>query len=201
MFKDRIRQLRLEHDMSQTDLAKVLQVTRQSISKYENGTAEPSFDKLAEMVAFFEISYDDLLGGEPGLSVEEVAPAPARSFMWNLHPTEEPTIFVQGKLDLEEDFNFTSFEVVEKYTHIPFKPDAVLIGINPRTGIFKGNKVELAWYRKTVDAEREMYAIEAALEAGEASYDLQYDVAVEKRGFFSVQLADYPKDQIPGHDK
>lgn len=61
-FKDNIRRLRKEKEISQEILALRLNVTRQTISKWENGTAMPDLKKLTELADFFEVSMDDLLG-------------------------------------------------------------------------------------------------------------------------------------------
>lgn len=61
-FDENLRNLRKEKDYSQEYLAEKLGVTRQTISKWENGTAMPDLKKLIELADFFEVSMDDLLG-------------------------------------------------------------------------------------------------------------------------------------------
>ncbi|MDE5605018.1 MAG: helix-turn-helix domain-containing protein [Eubacterium sp.] len=61
-FDENLRNLRKEKDYSQEYLAERLGVTRQTISKWENGTAMPDLKKLIELADFFETSMDDLLG-------------------------------------------------------------------------------------------------------------------------------------------
>ncbi|MDE6752117.1 MAG: helix-turn-helix transcriptional regulator [Eubacterium sp.] len=61
-FDENLRNLRKEKDYSQEYLAEKLGVTRQTISKWENGTAMPDLKKLIELADFFESSMDDLLG-------------------------------------------------------------------------------------------------------------------------------------------
>ena len=65
---------------SQTDLADELDVSRQSVSKWENNTAIPDLDKLIKMSSLFEVSLDELVFGEvPTQQVEvpQVTAAPA----------------------------------------------------------------------------------------------------------------------------
>ena len=69
-FDENLRNLRKEKDYSQEYLAEKLGVTRQTISKWENGTAMPDLKKLIELADFFEVSMDDLLG----LDYKMVAP-------------------------------------------------------------------------------------------------------------------------------
>ena len=61
---EKIYQLRIEKNMSQGDLAERLDVSRQSVSKWENNTAVPDLDKLIKLCDVFEISLDELTGRE-----------------------------------------------------------------------------------------------------------------------------------------
>lgn len=62
MIGDRIRDLRLSRNMSQTDLAKSLHVSQQVITKWENGKSEPSSSALNNVAGYFGVSTDYLLG-------------------------------------------------------------------------------------------------------------------------------------------
>lgn len=61
---EKIYKLRNMHKMSQGDLAEKLNVSRQSISKWENNTSIPELDKLVLLSDIFHISLDDLVKGE-----------------------------------------------------------------------------------------------------------------------------------------
>lgn len=61
---EKIYQLRTEKNLSQGDLADRLDVSRQSVSKWENNTAVPDLDKLIKLCDIFEISLDELTGRE-----------------------------------------------------------------------------------------------------------------------------------------
>ena len=56
-----IKNLRTANHLSQEDLAQKLFVSRQSISKYENGEATPDVEKLIQMAEIFEVSLDFLI--------------------------------------------------------------------------------------------------------------------------------------------
>ena len=62
MFKNRIKELRIERDLSQQDLANRLDVNKQTISQYERGVREPNFEKLLLLCDIFNVSSDYLLG-------------------------------------------------------------------------------------------------------------------------------------------
>lgn len=63
-FQENLRSLRKEKDYSQEYLANKLDVTRQTVSKWENGTAMPDLKKLAGLADLFGVSMDTLLGIE-----------------------------------------------------------------------------------------------------------------------------------------
>ena len=67
----RLRELRKENKMSQSDLGKLLGVTKVSISGYENGTRVPSLDILNGILDVFCVSADFLLGRELNVVCEE----------------------------------------------------------------------------------------------------------------------------------
>lgn len=59
-----IYRLRTERNMSQGDLAEALEVSRQSISKWETGGSVPELDKLTKMGELFGVSMDELILGK-----------------------------------------------------------------------------------------------------------------------------------------
>ena len=65
----RIKQLRLSRGMTQTELAKVMSVTRSSVNAWEMGISVPTAAKLVELSLFFHVSTDYLLGMDDTESV------------------------------------------------------------------------------------------------------------------------------------
>ena len=59
-----IRACRKRQGLSQDELADRLHVTRQAVSKWENGSALPSVDMLIALANVFQLSVDELLGVE-----------------------------------------------------------------------------------------------------------------------------------------
>lgn len=64
MINKRIKQLRKERGMTQTELGNELGVIKQTISSWETGVSNPSNETLAIMAKFFGVSVDYLLGTE-----------------------------------------------------------------------------------------------------------------------------------------
>ncbi|MCX4318163.1 MAG: helix-turn-helix transcriptional regulator [Lachnospiraceae bacterium] len=58
----RLYKLRKEKHMTQQQLADILNVSQQSIHKYENGICSPSIEGLCDMAEFFDTSIDYLIG-------------------------------------------------------------------------------------------------------------------------------------------
>ena len=66
-----ISRLRAEKRLSQGDLAEVLEVSRQSVSKWETDSSVPDLDKLIKLSQLFGVTLDELVtGAEPQLKVE-----------------------------------------------------------------------------------------------------------------------------------
>ena len=59
-----IYRLRTEKNLSQGDLAERLEVSRQSVSKWENNSAVPDLEKIIKLSEIFEVSLDELVKGE-----------------------------------------------------------------------------------------------------------------------------------------
>ena len=60
-FNEKLQQMRKEKGLSQEALAEMLEVSRQSISKWESGQSYPETDKLIVISEIFGVSVDSLL--------------------------------------------------------------------------------------------------------------------------------------------
>lgn len=61
-FNTRLKYLRLNHNLTQSDLADILGLKPTAISNYESQRNEPSFEKLIKLSEYFEVPCDYLLG-------------------------------------------------------------------------------------------------------------------------------------------
>ena len=64
---ERLLKLRKERNLSQEDLANVLDVSRQTISKWETDQSSPDFDKIIPLCEYFGITSDELLTGNSNI--------------------------------------------------------------------------------------------------------------------------------------
>jgi len=60
-FKENLKQLRTERNISQIQLANYLNTTVKTISHWETGYSEPSIAQIVEIAKFFQITTDELL--------------------------------------------------------------------------------------------------------------------------------------------
>lgn len=73
---EKILELRTGQNLSQGDLAEKLEVSRQSVSKWETGQAVPELDKIIKLADLFGVSVDQLVrdGEAPGPQTPAAAP-------------------------------------------------------------------------------------------------------------------------------
>lgn len=77
-FRDNLQHLRATRNMTQEQLAMLLGVSRQSVTKWEAEKSYPEMDKLLKICQVFECSLDDLVQGDlTGRSPEPAAAVPA----------------------------------------------------------------------------------------------------------------------------
>lgn len=74
-LSEKILTLRKQHGMSQEGLAEKLQVSRQAISRWEMGSAQPDASNLLQLSKLFQVSADYLLNDEYE-SVRDLPTAP-----------------------------------------------------------------------------------------------------------------------------
>ena len=61
MFAENLMELRKLHNMSQEELAEKINVSRQTLSKYETGESLPDIEKCQAIANVFGVSVDDLI--------------------------------------------------------------------------------------------------------------------------------------------
>ena len=63
MLSQNIKALRMQKGLTQKELADLLHVTSQAVSRWEKGDVEPSIDTISEMANIFEVTTDEIIGG------------------------------------------------------------------------------------------------------------------------------------------
>lgn len=64
VFKDRLKELRLDKGLSQMQLAKELKLSQSAVAKWELGKTEPTATAIITVANYFNVSIDYLLGVE-----------------------------------------------------------------------------------------------------------------------------------------
>lgn len=62
MFSKRLKELRIEKELSQSELARDLKLSNRTISMYEHGNSEPSIKTLINIAHYFNVTTDYLVG-------------------------------------------------------------------------------------------------------------------------------------------
>ncbi len=71
LLAKRIKELRLENDLTQEELGKLINVTKVSICCYENAARVPTLETLLALADVFNVGLDYLLGREETIKVLE----------------------------------------------------------------------------------------------------------------------------------
>ena len=172
-FAENLRQLRKENGISQEELAEFLNVSRQAVSKWEQGNGYPEVEKLLLLSKLLHVSLDRLMG-------EEIPPP--------LHPVESnPTNVNTGKILISSFDGKSIVECSKIQASPPFKtkadePKYALFGVGGDS--FWGERsTVLGWYDSEDALKKETREILEAMKCGAASYDIKYAVRVKKHGW------------------
>lgn len=91
----KLSELRKSKGLSQIELAKILNVNQNTISRWENGDREPNPDMLKTIANYFQVSVDYLLENEP-LTNKKI-PKDLRKIL------EEEEVTLNGRMMSAED--------------------------------------------------------------------------------------------------
>ncbi len=62
IFSERIRALREDRDLNQTQMARILETNQRKVSRMETGESEPNLNDIIAYCLYFNISSDYLIG-------------------------------------------------------------------------------------------------------------------------------------------
>ncbi len=74
MFRENLTQLRKLHNFSQEELAEKINVSRQTLSKWETGESVPDIEKCMALAGVFDVTLDDLVNFNSPVSGLNVPP-------------------------------------------------------------------------------------------------------------------------------
>ncbi|MFL0166413.1 helix-turn-helix domain-containing protein [Candidatus Clostridium helianthi] len=172
-FSDNLKLIRQERNISQEKLAEIVGVSRQAVSKWEQGSGYPEMEKLLILSKELNVSLDYLMLSEIRSSE-------------NNKPLSNNLILPTGKITIK---SYDGKSIVNCYkvlaSSVMYKarndePKYWLIGIN--SGALWGEKsTVLGWYADEENIKKEMDKIADAINKGIPVYELKYAVKVKNK--------------------
>ena len=78
---DVIKKERIENKLTQEELAKKLNISRQTVSKWEVGTSLPNIEQLIQLTELLNLSLDNLIKGDKKME-KKIIKDSKRKFLW-----------------------------------------------------------------------------------------------------------------------
>ena len=168
-FAENLKRIRKERQLSQEELAEMVDVSRQSVSKWEQGQGYPEVEKLLELSRVLRVSLDALMGTEMSEADEEtkesfkgaiVITSPNENVIANCYKVTASRKMRGGKRS----------------------PQYALFGVDRGGSPFWGEPTAfLGWYANGEMISKELEAIHQAIRKGAPTYTLQYSAKTERR--------------------
>ncbi len=162
-FGENLQKIRKKNQLSQEGLAEMLGVSRQAVSKWELGDGYPEVDKLLLLSKKLNVSIDSLLSGENAKAISENERSSDTIRIFS--PNEGVSISTSKVMRSQQ---FRGGRKSPKY--------ALFASDSSDLSFWGAQNTFLAWYRDLDDVTKELSELQAALDAGAASYTLKHSV-------------------------
>ena len=171
-FSENLKAVRQDKKLSQEDLAELLGVSRQAVSKWEQDSGYPETEKLIQIAQKLDVSLDSLL-----LDKQTIDGA------GNGHKGDMVVFPIDKKITIQTmDGKTTSafykFRINKTLIKRQGKPHYMISGTD-NSSFLGDNIVELGWYMTHEDAQKELSDIYAAIQNGEPTYELKYTTDIK----------------------
>ena len=176
-FSENLKQIRKEHHLSQEELAELLDVSRQAVSKWEQGQGYPEVETLLLISAKLNVSLDALM------SVEMNRDAGGKS------ENRSGLIVITSP---HENVIATCYKVAAsgKMRGGKGSPQYAMFGMDRGGSNFWGEPTTfLGWYANEEQLSKEIEEIHNAILKGVPTYTLQYSVKTRRR-WASVKIVE-----------
>ena len=168
-FAENLKQIRKERGLTQENLAELMEVSRQAVSKWEQGEGYPEIEKLLNLASQLNVSLDNLMSEE---------------LSQNNCPTNNNvtgTIIITSP---NENVVATCYKVIssQKMKGGKKSPHYALFGVSGGGNSFWGEATTfLGWYANYELISKEVNEIKQAVASGVPAYDLKYSAKVERK--------------------
>ena len=168
-FSENLKQIRKEHHLSQEELAELLDVSRQAVSKWEQGQGYPEVEKLLLLSSKLNISLDALMSNENGCDCGS------------------KDTNVTGSIVItspHENVIATCYKVAAsgKMHGGKNSPQYILFGVDRGGSNFWGEPTTfLGWYAGEEQISKEITQIHNAISKGIPTYTLQFSAKTKRR--------------------
>lgn len=168
-FAENLKQIRKERGLSQEELAEMMEVSRQAVSKWEQGLGYPEVEKLLIFSSKFNISLDSLMATEIAKKHDKV------------------NMDITGTIVIKSNYENVIVTCCKVLTSSKMKggknaPQYALFGIGSEATSFWGEQnTFLGWYADEQAITKEVDEIQQAIFQGVQTYELKYNVKVERK--------------------
>lgn len=166
-FADNLKQLRKDKKLSQEKLAEILDVSRQAVSKWEQGIGYPEVEKLLLLSSQLKVSLDSLMSTEFAQELDS--------------KNMNGTIVITSP---HENVIVTCYKVLSSGKMLGGKssPQYALYGISNGVLSFWGEPTTfLGWYADKELVTKEILAIQHAIRSKISVYTLKYSAKTERK--------------------
>lgn len=177
----KISKLRKENNYTQEQLAVMLGVSRQAISKWENDVAYPETDKILKLSELFGCSTDYILREDNN---------PEREVPSGCQPSGNIMI---SSFDNKSVVACQNVQCSKILAALRDEPKYILYGSDKGSFWGRHNTI-LGWYKSLEEVQQEISGITEAISQGKPSYKLKYAAEIEFVGIFGQpKLKKQPK--------
>ena len=176
-FAENLKQIRKERNLSQEELAEILNVSRQAVSKWEQGAGYPEVEKLLLLSSKLNVSLDSIMATEIARENDTN----------NANITGTITITSPNENVIATCYKVSSSG---KMKGGKSSPQYALFGVSNGIASFWGEPTTfLGWYANKEMLTKEVANIQETIAKGIPTYELKYSAKVERR-WLGVKITD-----------
>lgn len=175
-FAEKLKMIRTEKKLTQEQLADMLSVSRQAVSKWESGAGYPETEKLLQLSKELNVSLDYLLLDENSLKEKRSEEPNTTAYAMS----ERIAIPSYDKKCVVRCISVKSNVIIAPKKN---EPKYILYGVDKVT--FWGEHTTiLGWYDSLENIQKEIEEITKAISEGKSTYELKYYTDIEVKGIF-----------------